>query len=119
AFKKSFEPLLTGEGVPFVNNPDFEKYEGQPYFVSEFGGALGWPADRKAPDSEIEDFYRRFEAQVSTLLDNPKMCAFCYTQLVDVYQENNGIYLFDRGEKFDIERLRKIVSRKAAIETED
>ena len=50
------------------------------------------------------------------LLDNSKMCAFCYTQLTDVFQEKNGIYAFDRRAKFDAEKLRKIMTRKAAIE---
>jgi hypothetical protein len=44
------------------------------------------------------------------------MCAFCYTQLTDVMQEKNGIYSFDRREKFDAERLYKIMTKKAAIE---
>ncbi len=44
------------------------------------------------------------------------MFGYCYTQLTDVYQEQNGIYKFDRGEKFDMERIRRIQQRRAAIE---
>jgi hypothetical protein len=44
------------------------------------------------------------------------MIGFCYTQLTDVEQELNGIYKYDRSEKFDSEILYKINSRKAAIE---
>ena len=122
-FAKAFEPLITGEGKVFINNPDHEKYEGQPYFVSEFGGTY-WNIDEdpsaawgygQAPKS-LEEFYARFEGLVNVLLDNPKMCAFCYTQLTDVYQEKNGIYAFDRRTKFDLDRLHAIMSRKAAIE---
>lgn len=125
SFRKAFEPLITGEGQPFVNNPRFEKYEGQPYFVSEFGGAY-WNLDDDhsaawgygdAPKT-LDEFYERFEGLINVLLDNPKMCAFCYTQLTDVYQEKNGIYAFDRRAKFDLEKLHKIMSRKAAIELE-
>ena len=124
-FRKAFEPLITGEGQPFINDPRHETYEGQPYFVSEFGGAY-WNLDDdhsaawgygNAPKT-LEEFYERFEGLVNVLLDNPKMCAFCYTQLTDVYQEKNGIYAFDRRTKFDVERLHKIMSRKAAIEWE-
>ena len=50
------------------------------------------------------------------LLDNPHMFGYCYTQLTDVYQEQNGIYTFDRRAKFDLERLRRIQGRAAAIE---
>ena len=122
-FKATFMPLITGEGEVFVNHRGHEFYEGQPYFVSEFGGThwdidadgtVGWGYG-KAPE-DIEEVYRRFEGLVTTLLENPKMCAFCYTQLTDVMQEKNGIYSFDRREKFDAERLYKIMTKKAAIE---
>ena len=50
------------------------------------------------------------------LLDDPNMFGYCYTQLTDVFQEQNGIYLFDRGTKFDMDRVRRIQTRTAAIE---
>lgn len=112
-------------GQVFRNFPEHETYlPGQPYFVSEFGGTH-WdidcdPADRgwgygQAPKT-LDEFYERFEGLISVLLDSPKICGFCYTQLTDVFQEKNGIYAFDRREKFDTARLCGIVSRKAAIE---
>ena len=122
-FHDHFTALVTGEGSPFIHNPRHEKYEGQPYFVSEFGGTY-WNIDEdpsaawgygQAPKT-IEEFYERFEGLINVLLDNPKICAFCYTQLTDVYQEKNGIFAFDRRSKFDLEKLHKIMSRKAAIE---
>ncbi|MBQ7715659.1 MAG: beta-galactosidase, partial [Clostridia bacterium] len=69
----------------------------------------------KKPDSRNE-FYDRFEGLISALLDNPRICGFCYTQFTDVMQEQNGIFRFDRTPKFDTERLRAVVSRRAAIE---
>ena len=50
------------------------------------------------------------------LLDNPDMFGYCYTQLTDIYQEQNGIYKFDRTGKFDLARLRAAQQRAAAIE---
>jgi hypothetical protein len=44
------------------------------------------------------------------------MFGYCYTQLTDVYQEQNGIYFFDRSTKFDMERIRAAQRRPAAIE---
>ena len=64
----------------------------------------------------IEEFYERFEGLCNVLLDDPNMFGYCYTQLTDVFLEENGIYTFARGQKFDIKRLRKIQTRKAAIE---
>jgi beta-galactosidase/beta-glucuronidase len=99
-------------------------YAGQPFFVSEFGGI--WWNPRAKPDEfswgygerprTIEEFYARFEELCAILLDDPAMFGYCYTQLTDVYQEQNGIYDFDRGEKFDMDRIRAVQMRPAAIE---
>ncbi|MCM3339998.1 hypothetical protein M3650_15490 [Paenibacillus sp. MER TA 81-3] len=52
----------------------------------------------------------------STLLDHPMMCGFCYTQLYDIEQEVNGLCTYDRKPKFDPGLIRRINTRKAAIE---
>jgi beta-galactosidase/beta-glucuronidase len=101
-------------------------YAGQPYFVSEFGGFKWVIAEesRLADTSwgyggnptSLEDFYRRFGDVCDTLLDNPRMFGYCYTQLTDIYPELNGIYTFDRTPKFDAARLKAIQTRRAAIE---
>ncbi len=44
------------------------------------------------------------------------MFGYCYPQLTDVYQEQNGIYTFARQAKFDMERIRRAQQRPAAIE---
>ena len=36
---------------------------------------------------------------------------YCYTQLTDVEQEQNGVYYYDRTPKFDMERIRAIFGR--------
>ena len=54
--------------------------------------------------------------QTDALLQNPCMFGYCYTQLTDVEQEQNGIYTYDRREKFPVEVLREIFGGKAAIE---
>ncbi len=47
------------------------------------------------------------------------MFGYCYTQLTDVFQEQNGIYRFDRGVKLDVARVRAAQLRPAAIEEQD
>ena len=47
------------------------------------------------------------------------MFGYCYTQLTDIYQEQNGIYKFDRGPKFDMDRIRAAQIKPAAIEMAD
>ena len=101
-------------------------YEGQPYFVSEFGG-FKWVIESEEALADtswgygggpttLDDFYRRFEDVCALLLDNPHMFGYCYTQLTDVHPELNGIYTFDRRLKFDAARLKAIQTRRAAIE---
>jgi len=119
---------LLSQDTPFMNGPKDSPwsipYRGQPFFVSEFGG-IWWNPD--AGDSgnswgygerpkSIEEFYERFEGLCGALLDNPLMFGYCYTQLTDVFQEQNGIYTFSRKAKFDVAKLAEIQGRKAAIE---
>jgi len=105
-----------------VTFPNRQHYiPGQPYFVSEYGGTR-W-TDQKdnawgygnAPKTE-EEFLTRIKGLTDVLLDNPNHFGFCYTQLYDVEQEQNGLYTYHRKEKFPAEVLRAIFGRKAAIE---
>jgi len=129
AFSERHDGLL--QGHPFINQshgpvpqPISIDYRGQPYFVSEFGGIWWNPEAKPGEDSwgygdrpkTLDEFYARFEGLCRALLENPEMFGYCYTQLTDVYQEQNGIYTFDRRPKFDLERLRNIQQSKAAIE---
>jgi len=99
-------------------------YRGQPFFVSEFGG-IRWNPEAKPGDASwgygdapktLEEFFTRFEGLCKVLLDNPDMFGYCYTQLTDVFQEQNGIYSFDRSKKFPLDRIRAAQWRPAAIE---
>ena len=104
-----------------------QKYQGQPAWVSEYGGIRWAPQERldetrcgswgygKDPVDE-EDFKYRFKGLTDALLDNDKMFALCYTQLTDVEQEQNGLYTYQRQAKFDPAWVRSVMARKAAIE---
>lgn len=97
---------------------NFPVYDGSvPYFVDEFGGIKCVEANPAKDGSwgygnsavTKEDFYKRLEQQVQMLMKNSdKIWGYCYTQLTDVEQEQNGIYYFDRGVKYDMERVRAI-----------
>lgn len=58
----------------------------------------------------------RYERLTSALLENPYIFGLCYTQLYDIEQEVNGLYTYTRKAKFDMDRIRTINMRKAAIE---
>ena len=99
-------------------------YRGQPFFVSEFGGIL-WNPNVKPGEAAwgygqgpktIEEFYRRFSDLCAVLLEHEEMFGYCYTQLTDVFQEQNGVVTFDRKRKLDLSRLRAAQQRIAAVE---
>ncbi len=121
-FAAKFEPMKA-DGDVYNNYPDRQTYAGQPYFVSEYGG-IKWDPDQKEKSGwgygngpkTMEEFINRYEGLTIALLDNPQICAFCYTQLYDVEQEVNGLYTYERKPKFDPQIIRKINTRKAAIE---
>lgn len=99
--------------------------KGVPVFVSEYGG-IKWDEEGinekswgygEGPATK-EEFLQRYQGLTDALLDNPHMFGFCYTQLYDVEQETNGLYTYARQPKFDMEIIRKINGRSAAIEKE-
>jgi hypothetical protein len=54
--------------------------------------------------------------RIDVLLDNPLMFGYCYRQLTDVLQEENGIHRFDRSTKLAVSRIKTIQTRAAAYE---
>ena len=91
--------------------------------IDEFGGIKWNPAQQtesaqntswgygEAPRS-LEEFYARLEGQVDAVLSlSNDIWGYCYTQLTDVEQEQNGIYYYDRTPKFDMKRIHAIFSK--------
>ena len=93
-----------------------------PVFVSEYGG-IGWIMEKdssawgygKSVEGE-EEFFARLKGLTDVLLDNGKIFAFCYTQLTDVEQEQNGLLTYSREFKFSPERYCEIFAKKSVIE---
>ncbi|MDD4124586.1 MAG: glycoside hydrolase family 2 TIM barrel-domain containing protein [Eubacteriales bacterium] len=109
------------DGHIFLNFTDRQTYRGEPYFVSEYGG-IKWSEGENggwgygdAPKTR-EEFLDRYSSLTHTLLANDKILGFCYTQLYDVEQEQNGLMTYDRKFKFEPEIIHKINTEKAAIE---
>lgn len=64
------------------------------------------------PPHSLEEFYARLEGLVNTVLSlSDHVWGYCYTQLTDVEQEQNGIYYYDRSPKFDMKRIHAIFSK--------
>ncbi|MCM1115020.1 MAG: beta-galactosidase [Clostridium sp.] len=127
-FKSNYDKLVTDNILyehVLLDNPNRQKYGGQPVFVSEYGGikwetdasikSWGYGKDVKTP----EEFAERYCGLTDALISNKKMFGFCYTQLYDIEQEQNGLYTYDRQKKFsdDIyQKIKAVNTQKAAIE---
>lgn len=114
----------------FGQLPEYDViYEGQPYVVDEYGGTF-WTTDYAGEEprgngreqwgygksqQEVTELIRRL---TNTLLENPDIAGYTYTQLTDIEQEVNGVYTFDREPKFDAAELQEIFGGPAAIENQ-
>jgi beta-galactosidase/beta-glucuronidase len=103
------------------------KYEGQPYMIDEYGGTFWLPEYANEPERgggrqqwgygkshiQVEDLV---ENLTQVMLNNPHISGYTYTQLTDIDQEVNGVFTFDRKDKFDNARLKIIFGAPAVIE---
>lgn len=94
-------------------------YGGQPFFIDEYGG-IKWIVGKEFASNSwgygqgprsLEEFYNRLSRLTDVILQVPYMSGYCYTQLTDVEQEQNGIYNYDRTPKFDMKRINEIFSK--------
>lgn len=97
-------------------------YTGQPYLVDEFGG-IKWAPDAEEQSDQkvswgygenpqsVDEFFDRLTQTVDVLLGLEHVQGYCYTQLTDVEQEQNGIYNYDRSEKLNITKIKTIFSK--------
>lgn len=120
-----YVPLLYPD---FENGYDFTPYSAVlPVNLSEFGGkTLGAGFSSASADgggevknksewgygqgaSNADEFINYYEKLVKTVFAEPKISGFCYTQLYDIEQEQNGLYYYDRTDKFSDEQKDKIM----------
>ncbi len=111
-------------GLKYTDQYTFPQYKhDMPYLIDEFGGIKWNPSQQmesaqntswgygESPHS-LEEFYARLEGLVNTVLSlSDHVWGYCYTQLTDVEQEQNGIYYYDRSPKFDMKRIHAIFSK--------
>lgn len=111
-------------GLKYTDQYTFPQYKhDMPYLIDEFGGIKWNPSQQMEsaqntswgygePPHSLEEFYARLEGLVNTVLSlSDHVWGYCYTQLTDVEQEQNGIYYYDRSPKFDIKRIHAIFSK--------
>ncbi len=121
-FAETYKNLCV-DGTFYDRFHERQKYQvGMPMFVSEYGG-IRWTDEEsgwgygEAPKTR-EEFIERLKGLTDVLLSNKRMFGYCYTQLTDVEQEQNGLYTYDRKPKFDPSVIHDIMAAPAAIEEE-
>lgn len=114
------EAQLCPEGAEVYSRPEECGYCGQPYLLDEFGGFGYAPPERKLYSERSWSYYgfermdevlARISEQVDVVIKHG-LAGYCYTQLTDVEQEENGIYNYDRSEKFPMDKVREIFLRR-------
>lgn len=107
-------------------------YGGEPLNLSEFGGVSFGGVQTKLSDcvmeqsawgydtvSDEELFISNYEKTAKMLLSFEFLSGYCYTQLYDVEQEQNGLVYYSRKSKFSENSMHRICeanSEKAEIE---
>ncbi len=106
------------KGFPTVR-PDYDTgYHGQPFYVDEFGGFRYIPAHLREKIQEgwgyhnmeiqsADELVERIREQVALMNQTPGIAGWCYTQLTDVEQEQNGLMTYDRIPKATPEQFQK------------
>ena len=106
----------------YRSHPKRQKYDiSCPIFVSEYGGIRwvvnggdGWGYGESVKSED--EFFARLEGLTDVLLENEDIFAYCYTQLTDVEQEQNGLLDYRRNFKFPPEKIKEILGKKSVIE---
>lgn len=87
-------------------------YAGQPIMNTECGGIFfnvedksGWGYTNA---ENLNHFYKLYNEVISSFLESPVLQGFCYTELTDVMQEQNGLLTYDHQPKFDCDVIRAI-----------
>lgn len=87
------------------------QYEGEPILLTEFGGiafqsmAQGWGYTEVHDEESLVKELTRIFADIRS---SKCLRGYCYTQLTDVFQEENGLLTFDRKFKVDPDRIKAL-----------
>ncbi len=109
------EQLFPADKTVYMRTPE-QGYNGQPYILDEFGGFMYIPPERQkfaentwgyhGIDLKNEDeLCAKIAEQVALMINDDRIAGYCYTQLTDVEQEQNGVYNYDRTPKASSEKL--------------
>ncbi|KAJ5225956.1 hypothetical protein N7468_007181 [Penicillium chermesinum] len=113
-------PIYKGFSGHTLIDPGAQHKAGAPVICSEFGGVNIAPAkDVKSGErdwgyttaTDVNDFLVRYEKLVMGIVKGGHTCGLVYTQLVDIEQEVNGLYAYDRSEKVPVAGIKAIMDK--------
>jgi beta-galactosidase/beta-glucuronidase len=95
-------------------------WKGQPVLVTEYGGiglvkseGEAWGYGQVARSNE--ELLARFDALTTAIQNVPQCVGYCYTQLSDVEQEQNGLYTYDRQAKLDPAKVKAVNDKRRNV----
>lgn len=108
--------IINRQPVYMLTPEELPAWDGQPYIIDEYGGVSYLPEGRKPFADNTwgynkdklskEESEQRIVDLTRCVVENPRIVGYCYTQLTDIEQEQNGIYNYDRTPKFDAKVIR-------------
>lgn len=106
------DKLLAGAAESRMAMIPGEKTDKKPVMLTEYGGIAfakdedGWGYYEKVKTTE--EYLEKLRCVTHFLIKSGKFAGFCYTQLTDVQQEQNGLLTKDRIPKADPDALKAI-----------
>lgn len=80
--------------------------------AAECGGDMGIQNEDSwgygVGEATADGFIRRYDELIKCIAASKKISGFCYTQLYDIEQEQNGFYNYDRSDKLTEEQKEQI-----------
>jgi len=125
ALKLHLETYLKHTSLSVVFSYNFAQHlpghpwRGQPVLVTEYGGVGlvkegdAWGYGQVARSTE--ELLARFDALTTALQEVPQCVGYCYTQLCDVEQEQNGLYTYDRQPKLDPKAIKAVNDKRRSV----
>lgn len=125
ALRQRWEPGMperTWGGGSLVHYIHGSQYRGQPIVLSEVGGFLLIPPDKKLEEMDslytaygthrtAEELLAKYQSLMTGIAGIGRVAGYCYTQLTDIWPEMNGLLTAQREPKVGVDLIAEANSR--------
>lgn len=106
------EKLVKNISTPWPTLANGFDYKNQPILLTEFGGigfdVSGQPGWGYTSVDNADQFVKDYKRIMDAVYASKGLWGYCYTQIVDVEQEINGLLTYDRQPKCELSKIREI-----------